>query len=389
MAIDRRGLLRVGAVTGAALAAAPRVAVAGAGAQTERRFVFVLLRGAADGVYLLAPVGDPHFPKTRAAFLQDAEAGTRLDADFSLHPALPGLARLHAAGEALFAHSIASAYRDRSHFDGQNLLETGGSVPHRLKDGWMNRLLGLLPRDDARAVALAATVPLALRGAHEVSTFAPSGLPGAAEDLLERIGRLYEADPQLGGPWARAMATRATLTEPLADAGRGAAAAGALAARLLSGSAGARIAMIETGGWDSHAQQRGRLTAPLRALDTMLGALQAGLGAEWARTVVLVATEFGRTVTVNGTGGTDHGGASVAMLAGGAVRGGRVIADWPGLAPSALLEGRDLRPTLSLERLVAGVVSEHFALDPARVLATLYPDGVTGRPVEGLVREPV
>ena len=387
MAIDRRGVLKAGAAAGASLATAPRVAVGAA--RTERRFVFVLLRGAADGVHLLAPVGDPQFAKARAAFLPDAEAGLRIDADFALHPSLGGLARSHAAGEAVFAHAIASAYRDRSHFDGQNLLETGGGTPHRLKDGWMNRLLGLLPRDDARAVALGATVPLVLRGAHEVSTFAPSGLPGAGDDLLERVGRLYEADAQLSGPWARAMATRATMAEAAPDAVRGAAATGALAARLLSGAAGARIALIETGGWDTHAQQRGRLVAPLRALDTMVGALQAGLGPEWARTVVLVATEFGRTVTVNGTGGTDHGGASVAMLLGGAVRGGRVIADWPGLAPAALLEGRDLRPTLSLERLVAGVVSAHFALDPARVLATLYPDGVQGRPLEGLVHEPV
>lgn len=388
MGIDRRGLLRAGAGAGAGamLAVAPRLAVAAAA--TERRFVFVLLRGAADGVHLLAPIGDPHFAKVRAAFLRDAETGNRLEPDFALHPALAGLARSHAAGRALFVHAVASAYRERSHFDGQNVLETGGGAPYRLKDGWMNRLLGLLPAADARAIALGATVPLALRGVHEVATYAPSGLPGAAGDLLDRVGRLYEADAQLSGPWARAMATRTAMAEPVAEAGRGAAATGALAARMLSGPAGARIAMIETGGWDSHAQQRGRLAAPLAALDAMLGALETGLGAAWDETVVLVATEFGRTVTVNGTGGTDHGVGSLAMLVGGAVRGGRVIADWPGLAPSALLEGRDLRPTLSLERLVTGAVSEHFALDPARVLAALYPEGVRGRPIEGLLREP-
>jgi uncharacterized protein (DUF1501 family) len=269
------------------------------------------------------------------------------------------------------------------------VLETGGSAPYRLKDGWMNRLLGLLPGEEARAIALGATVPLALRGGHEVATYAPSGLPGAAGDLLDRVGRLYEADAQLQGPWARAMATRAGMAGREGDAGRGGAAIGSLAARLLSGAGGARIAMIETGGWDSHAQQRGRVAAPLAGLDAMLGALESGLGAAWEHTVVLVATEFGRTATVNGTGGTDHGAGSLAVLTGGAVRGGRVIADWPGLAPSALLEGRDLRPTLSLERLVAGAVSEHFALDPARVLATLYPEGVRGRPLEGLVREAV
>jgi uncharacterized protein (DUF1501 family) len=155
--------------------------------------------------------------------------------------------------------------------------------------------------------------------------------------------------------------------------GQKGAATGALAARMLVGD-GARIAMIETNGWDTHSGQRGRLNAQLKDLDQTLTALKAGLGAEWANTLVVVATEFGRTVRPNGTGGTDHGQASVSMLLGGAVAGGKVLADWPGLTPSALYEGRDLKPTTDLDSLIAGALAQHYAIDPARAMTMLFPE---------------
>uniref|UniRef100_UPI0015774DAF DUF1501 domain-containing protein n=1 Tax=Sphingomonas bacterium TaxID=1895847 RepID=UPI0015774DAF len=165
-----------------------------------------------------------------------------------------------------------------------------------------------------------------------------------------------------------------------------AAATGALAARLLSAPGGARIATIETGGWDTHTQQRQRLAQQLNGLDAMIGALKAGMGPTWADTVVLVATEFGRTVAANGTGGTDHGTGSAAMLLGGAVRGGRVMADWPGLSKGALYEARDLAPTLQLDAFIGGAVAGQFGLDPARVTRTLFPGAPKAAAVEGLVR---
>ena len=133
--------------------------------------------------------------------------------------------------------------------------------------------------------------------------------------------------------------------------------------------------MIETNGWDTHSGQRGRLSAQLRDLDQLVAALKAGLGSEWSNTLVVVATEFGRTARPNGTGGTDHGQASVAMLLGGAVAGGKIVADWPGLAPPALYEGRDLKPTTDLDAVVAGALSQHYRIEPGRVMATLFPDG--------------
>jgi uncharacterized protein (DUF1501 family) len=379
---DRRTFL-TGAAGTVALIAAPHVAFAQAA--TDRRFVFIIQRGAADGLGTLAPTADPAFAAVRGAFAEDFVAGTRLG-EFTLHPNLAETARLYAAREALFVHAVASPYRDRSHFDGQNVLETGGNAAYALRDGWMNRLLGLLPAGDSRAIAVSATVPMVLRGTREVASYAPSALPDASDDLLARVGSLYERDSELHAAWLQAMQTRAMAGDLSADNGRNGAATGALAARLLAGNEGARIAVIETGGWDTHANQRGRLGFQLRGLDALIGALKAGLGADWSNTLVLVATEFGRTAAPNGTGGTDHGTAALAMLLGGAVAGGRVIADWPGLGQAALYEGRDLKPTADLDALIASAVAQHYRLDPARTGRALFPNIGNGRPIENLIR---
>jgi uncharacterized protein (DUF1501 family) len=382
--IDRR-LFLGGAAGALALLATPRIAFAQAA--TERRFVFIIQRGAADGLATLIPVGDGGFSSARAGFAADAEGAARLDSFFALHPALAETAKLYGAGEALFVHAVASPYRERSHFDGQNILETGGDAAYKLQDGWMNRLLGLLPAADAKAIAVSATVPVVLRGPHDVSSYAPSALPDASGDLLARVGELYGADPQLHPLWAQAMQTREMAGDPGAPGGgQNAAATGALAARLLKGPEGARVALIETNGWDTHSGQRARLAFQLRGLDAMIGALKTGLGADWASTLVLVATEFGRTVAPNGTGGTDHGTASAAMLLGGAVKGGRVMADWPGLAQASLYDGRDLKPTLALDALIANALAQHYRLDLARLSPALFPEGPRSAAIDGLIR---
>ena len=370
--MTRRFFLAAGGAT-AALAGFGLPRMAFARANTPKRFVFIIQRGAADGLHIVAPTGDPAFAGIRGDFVQDLQDGAKLGF-FTLHPSLAESAKLYAAKQALFVHAVASPYRDRSHFDGQNVLETGGSAAYRLKDGWLNRLLGLLPQDESSALALSSTVPMALRGAHEVSSYAPSQLPSASDDLLARVGRLYESDQQLHGLWTAAMETRMTAGDLSGGGAQNGAATGALAAKLLAGESGARVAMIETGGWDTHSGQRGRLAAQLRGLDQMLAALKSGLGAGWANTLVIVSTEFGRTVAPNGTGGTDHGQASAAMLLGGAVAGGKVIADWPGLGPAALYEGRDLKPTTDLDTLIATAVAQHYSIDPARIMTVLFPE---------------
>lgn len=381
--MNRRNLVMTGAVGALSLGFAPRIAFARAAG--ARRLVFILQRGAADGLATVAPVGDPAFAGQRGVLAEEFDAGHRLDAMFALHPNLRTVAQLYAGQQALFVHAVASPYRDRSHFDAQNVIESGGLSAYQLKDGWMNRLLGLMPDAERRGIAVAATIPLALRGRVEVASYAPSALPDASDDLLGRVSALYAPDRQLHAIWEQAMATRALTGDLAANGGRNAAATGALAARLLAAENGARVAMIETGGWDTHAGQRGRLGGQLNGLDQMIAALKDGLGPVWGQTLVLVATEFGRTVKVNGTQGTDHGTASVAWLLGGAVRGGRVVADWPGLSDAALYEGRDLRPTMALDSVIAGAAADHFGIDPARAMATLFP-GQAARAMDGLIR---
>jgi uncharacterized protein (DUF1501 family) len=291
---------------------------------------------------------------------------------------------MYAAGEALFVHAVASPYRDRSHFDGQNVLETGGTQPYQVKDGWLNRLVSMMPHEKDEAIALAPTVPMALRGPMPVTSYAPSSLPDAADDLMTRVGILYDEDPQLHPLWTEALQAKG-----LADGTRAKqdpAGLGSLAANFLSREDGPRIAMLETNGWDTHSAQAPRLAAQLKALDTAIAAMRDAVGAAWKKTTVLVATEFGRTAAVNGSGGTDHGTASMAMLIGGAVKGGRVLTDWPGLAPSKLYEDRDLRPTMGLDSLIAGGAAEALGLDSDRLGHLLFGPAISSKPISGLIR---
>ena len=200
---------------------------------------------------------------------------------------------------------------------------------------------------------------------------------------MARVGMLYQGDDQLSGLWDRALQTQAMASDDGLKNLRDARATGELAASLMRGPDGARIAMVESGGWDSHANQQGAFRRNARQLDAMRGAYREAMGDAWASTMVLVITEFGRTVRFNGTNGTDHGTASAALVLGGSIRGGRVIADWPGLGASDLYEGRDLRPTIALEHVVTGALSEHMGLDPNRALAKLFP-GRTGSPISGI-----
>lgn len=379
--LSRRNFLRFTAAGAGAMLVAPRMAFASV--QSDRRFVFIIQRGAADGLHIVVPYAEPAYATLRGPIAVDASTATRLDGTFALHPALQQTAQLYAQRQALFVHAVATPYRDRSHFDGQNVLETGGGAPYSVHDGWLNRLVALVGPSRAEAIAFAPTVPAALRGKIDVASYAPSSLPSPPDDLLLRVGALYEHDAQLGPLWRSAMAAREMAGG--ARARGDAAGLGKVAASFLARADGPRIAMIETGGWDTHSGQSARLAAQLKTLDAMLGALHDGLGPAWDKTTIVVATEFGRTAAVNGTAGTDHGTGSAAMVLGGAVRGGRVLADWPGLRTADLYEGRDLRPTTSLDAMIAGAASETFGLDPHRTMASLFPQTAQAKPLTGLV----
>ncbi len=380
--LDRRTLLASGAAAGTLAAFGPRVAFAqGSG---EKRLLVLVMRGATDGLSLAAPVADPAFRSLRAAWLETYANATKLDGTFRLHPSLGEVARMYGDGDALVAHAVATDYRERSHFDAQNLLESGATRPFERRDGFLNRLVGLANNGDMAAVALAPAMPLALRGDNPATTYAPSNLPQASEGLLARLPALYGDDPQLAAMWQQAQELEGLADGTEMGSLRKASDAGTLAARMLREKDGARIAMLDVPGWDTHANQARMLARGFGKLDALLGAFRKGIGPAWKDTLVLAVTEFGRTAAINGTGGTDHGTASAALLMGGGIRGGRVVADWPGLAPSQLYEGRDLRPTTSLEALVAGALAEHFGLDAEEAMRVLFP-GRNNRPIAGLL----
>ena len=350
-------------------------------ADKQQRLVIVLLRGALDGLAAVPAIGDPSWADLRG----NAEAAARsralnaaagvavaqgsmmpLDTTFALHPALATLHQWYLQKELVVVHAVASPYRERSHFDAQKLLESGGDRSLVQSTGWLGRALQSAGQP---GIAFTAAMPLALRGADGASTWTPAGRATNHQDLMMRVAQMYGDDVPLANALSQAMGQQ----EMAMDAGDGAGLIGLArqAGKFLSDPKGPRVAWLEAGGWDTHAQQAGRLGRLLPSLDEALAALHKALGQYWATTTVLVMTEFGRSAALNGTGGTDHGTGAVAFLAGGEVAGGRVLADWPGLARGQLLDGRDLKPTLDIRRLISPVVQRQFALSIASLERTL------------------
>jgi len=396
------------------------------------RFVFVLLRGALDGLAAVPPCGDPAYAGLRRALALPAPGAPGgalpLDKLFGLHPALPFLHQSFQAQELLVFHATASPYRDRSHFDGQDVLESGLTTPHAAPTGWLNRALAELPaRTQNAGVSLGANIPLVLRGPTEVTSWSPSKLAALDEDTLSRLTDLYRADRLLAARLAEAVSADALVAADEQDSAAAArpppptdkvdtmdgarmdsaaqyngpnGASGAnksgryeavvrAAARFLARDDGPQVAVFDTSGWDTHAGEggaQGQLAGRLGQLDAGLALLKTELGARWADTAVLLATEFGRTAAINGTQGTDHGTATCAFLAGGAVRGGRVVADWPGLSASALYQGRDLRPTLDLRAVLKGVLNEHLRVPAGALASRVFPNSAAVKALDGLMR---
>ena len=379
----------------------------------DARLVVIILRGAIDGLSVVVPYGDPDYAAARGA-IAIGRPGTEngaltLTSEFGLHPSLAQLHKRYAAGELIAFHAVATPYRERSHFDGQDVLENGTSKPYGTQDGWLNRALVGADRSSAKPVGLAVgqTVPLILRGPASVTSWAPEVLPAVDEDTLNRLMDLYAQDKVLGPALARAVATNALLSEMPAkgassddDVSRSMANPGQAAANparyaagvarsvgtLLAAPDGPCVAVIDLTGWDTHANESGALAQRLAALDAGLEALSEGLGSTWSHTAVLIVTEFGRTVAINGTNGTDHGTGTMSLLVGGRVAGGRVVAEWPGLSTSALLAGRDLKPTLDLRAVSKGVLADHLGVDNSQLAARVFPGSDSVTPMRGLIR---
>ncbi len=386
--VTRRDIIKT-AGAGAVAATLPRFVFADSG--SAARFVLVILRGAADGMSIAAPYGDSDYRKIRGdlALARPGRDGgaLKLDDMFGLHPSLAGVYEEYEKKQALVVHAIASPYRERSHFDGQDVLENGGADAGLLRDGWLNRALGPIgsPLGRESAIAMAVNTPLVLRGENSVTSWAPSQLPDAEESTIRRLQDLYADDEFFATRLTQALKSQEIAREEGGMDGKKRRVRDieqfrstmAATSRFLTAQDGPRIAVLEAGGWDTHQNQgnaTGGLANRLAGLDAGLMALRDGLGSTWSDTVVAVVTEFGRTAHVNGTRGTDHGTGTAAMLLGGAVSGGRVLADWPGLGRPDLYEGRDLMPTADTRSLFKGILADHLAVPDAVLENSVFPN---------------
>jgi uncharacterized protein (DUF1501 family) len=397
----RRFLLGLGA--GAALMVYPRFVSALAPA--DNRLLVVLLRGAMDGLHLLPPIADPGYARARGAIaITDP---LKLDGSFGLHPKMSFAHGLYAQKQLLPVLAVAPPYRQRSHFDAQDCLENGTDRPGGARDGWLGRCVGAMSGvksgagSDAKGVAVAQVMPLAMRGSAQSEIWSPPLPRTLDEAMLQQLQPLYAADPRLASAFDDAMQADEVMLggeESMSERGRrGGGGAGvrsnrfglpqamAAAAKLMRGAEGMRIAFVEDTGWDTHRGQVAALDRKFGELDAGLRAVREGLATDWSKTVVVVVTEFGRTVAVNGSAGTDHGVGGHALLAGGAVRGGRIVGDWPGLAAGDLYEGRDLRPTSDLRALFKGILASHIGLRESALEDIVFPESRFVRPMTGLI----
>ncbi len=381
----------------------------------DPRFLTIVLRGALDGLAAVAPVGDPDWIKLRgdnALRLDGKTPALPLDGFFALNPAMPNVHNLYQAGQATIVHAVATPYRDRSHFDGQDVLESGLPKPGAVDSGWLNRALaGLEPSEPVnprgrQAFAVGPVTPLVVRGPASVLSWTPARMQPVSEETTMRLLELYRhTDPTLARVLEErlglaAIARAGGMTDNPADNTPAVQLGGIAqvrayfaevagsAAKFLASPEGPRIGALALDGWDTHVNEgavNGRLANLLGALDGAIAAVKTNMGAAWSETVVTLVTEFGRTAHVNGNEGTDHGTATVALLAGGALKGGRVIADWPGLKESDLYEKRDLKATTDLRTVLKGVLKDHLRVDDRALAAEVFPGSETVTPMAGLL----
>ena len=361
------------------LAASPLVTpVSFAAMPGDNRLVTIVLRGAMDGLALVQPHGDPALRLLRPKLTLTGDDGlVDLDGFFGLHPAASDLMPLWQAGEVAFVHATSTPYRSgRSHFDGQDMLESGGAAVLEERTGWLNRAVAAIPRAaDRRAIDVNTTAELILSGPNAVDVWSTRANLVLAEDEQAFFTRLYRDDPVFAVAMRDAVETD-MLSDDIRGDGKernsGVAAVARLAAGMLSGEH--RIASFSIGGWDTHIAQARVFVRPVRQLCTAIATLKAHLAPPvWRKTAILAITEFGRTARENGSQGTDHGTGGVAILAGGAVAGGRVYGKWPTLADGDLLDGRDLTPTTDLRQLAAAMLRQQFGISTRNIETEIFP----------------
>lgn len=364
--------------TGCCLAAAPLVTSATFAAMPgEKRLVTIMLRGAMDGLFLLQPYADPNLRTLRPSLaFMPGDSLIDLDGHYGLNAMVADLLPLWQSGELAFVQSVSTPYRDgRSHFDGQDMLESGGAFVNNEKTGWLNRALDSIPKSGKRlAVDVSRSSELILSGPNDVDVWSPSSNLRGKEDEIAAITALYKPDQAFSAAFAEAMNADSAVDAIYGDerSPTEAIEVATFAAAMLNREY--RIANFSISGWDTHADQQRAFRRPAKELVSAVLTLKRELGPKnWANTAVLVMTEFGRAVRQNGSLGTDHGTGGLAMIIGGDVKGGRVIGNWSGLKDEDLLDGRDLAPSGDIRELAAAMLYRQFSVAPGDLNNKIFP----------------
>jgi uncharacterized protein (DUF1501 family) len=365
----------------------------------KKKLVVIIARGGMDGLSVSPPIGDKAYDGLRGQIAIPAGAALKLDGDFSLHPKLTAIHAFALKGQARIAPAVATPDRARSHFEAQDVLESGMVQVYSSSSGWLNRTLGALSARHVEAMSVGSQAPLLLRGPIQAASWSPGRTP-QGERLPMLLSDLYRNDPLLSKAFASGLeissmaqqATSGDMAQGLGPQGPAAIEASRQMGKTVAGfmiqPKGPQIVGLSLDGWDTHANQgaaEGQLANRLANLDALIDGMATGLGPEWNNTVVVVATEFGRTAHVNGTGGTDHGTASTALVLGGALKKGGIIGDWPTLQSAKLFENRDLAPTLDMRGLFKGVLAEHLGVDRKALDSSIFPDTAAIAPATNLV----
>jgi uncharacterized protein (DUF1501 family) len=358
------------------------------------RLIVIDAMGGLDGLSVVAPYGDPNLAPLRAQIMAPAvgKRGGMLDLGgfFGLHPAMTNLHAMYKSGEAAMVHAVGNAGLTRSHFEGQDYLQSG--APEILSSGWLNRVMGLIPGSGTMqsGIALSNCDPLLVRGSTVTAGWAPDPFLQTSAQTAADLANLLAPDMLLGPAYQIAFQDRAAFNtvlqaDPMPAGLSNLQQLAWAAGQFLASPTGPTIAAIQTPSYDTHDNQVVRLNADLADLDGAFLQLKQSLGAAWSSTVVMTMTEFGRTAAANGgkTSGTDHGTGFAVLLAGGAVAGGQVYGTWPGLSASALYDGRDLAPTTDIRSIAMGILQQHLGL-PASAMGTIFP-GASLQPMNGLV----
>jgi uncharacterized protein (DUF1501 family) len=359
--------------------------------KNHKRLVVVFLRGAVDGLNVVVPYSDSSYYVSRPTIavprLNESGGALRLDGHFGLHPALTSVMPLWEKGTLAFVHASGSPDPSRSHFDAQDFMETATPGLAKTPDGWLNRLLGVLPgtRSSSEALSVGPTLPRILSGPIPAANL-PLGKAGTRPTPLDRpeiqaaFDRLYRGNDPLSVAYREGEASRkkllAELTEEMQMADQGAPSPVGFAdeaknlGRLMARDSSLKVAFIALGGWDTHINEgsvQGQLPNRLNALGESLSTFVQALGSAYSDTVILVMSEFGRTVHENGNTGTDHGHGNVMWVMGGNVRGGKVYGQWPGLSGNELYEGRDLAVTTDFREVISVVLESQFGLTSSQL----------------------